>query len=295
MGKIRRPLQKAERRCRKQKGIAESRKPLRKIGKPLRKIGKRSRKIELRARKIGFQARKIPIFPRDSLASGNFGVLFCYQIFYHVHAWIYFVEVKYSQLKIHHLSDTPSTKGSGGRIYSDVFIKDVKATRRSSWLPFLPTLPDGHVLMAAFVGMDKDRFSLMFINDLQVICASGSDCKVHPGTGPVDESFHWCMICALKSHSCITCSGVRFADWISCAAARGEFYVSMLSQYRQEKFDHYKDNFSSLPLELCSYCQKSIALSIDGDPGPAGDAAGTSVEGTSVDSAGFLLSSKEHY
>jgi hypothetical protein len=98
-------LQKAERHCRKQKGIAESRKlltkvgkPLRKIGKPLRKIRKRARKIGLQARKIGFQARKIPIFPRDSLASSNLGVSFCYQICYHVRAWIYFVELKYSQL-----------------------------------------------------------------------------------------------------------------------------------------------------------------------------------------------------
>ncbi len=115
-------LQKAERYCGKQKGIAESRKPLtkvgkllRKIGKPLRKIGKRARKIGLRGRKIGFRARKITIFPRDSLASGDFGVSFSYQIYYHMHAWIYFVELKYSQLKINHLSDMPSTKGRWGR------------------------------------------------------------------------------------------------------------------------------------------------------------------------------------
>jgi hypothetical protein len=88
---------------------------------------------------------------------------------------------------------------------------------------------------------------------------------------------------------------VRFADWISGAAARREFSVPILSQYGQEKFDHYKDNFFSSPLELCSYCQKSISLSINGNPGPAGDAVGTSAEGTSVDSAGFVLSSEEHY
>ncbi len=52
---------------------------------------------------------------------------------------IYFVELKHSQLKINHLNDTPSTKAVGGGIYSDVFIKDVKATKRSSWVPFLPT------------------------------------------------------------------------------------------------------------------------------------------------------------
>jgi hypothetical protein len=31
----------------------------------------------------------------------------------HVCAWIYFVELKYSQLKIDHLNDTPSTKAVG--------------------------------------------------------------------------------------------------------------------------------------------------------------------------------------
>jgi hypothetical protein len=72
-------------------------------------------KIGLQARKIGFWARKIPIFPRDSLASGDFGVSFCYQICYHVRAWIYFVGLKYSQFKINHLSNTPSTKGSRWR------------------------------------------------------------------------------------------------------------------------------------------------------------------------------------
>ncbi len=30
--------------------------------------------------------------------------------------WIYFVEIKFSQLKINHLNDTPSTKAAGGRI-----------------------------------------------------------------------------------------------------------------------------------------------------------------------------------
>jgi hypothetical protein len=49
------------------------------------------------------------------------------------------------------------------------------------------------------------------------------------------------------------------------------------------------------PLELCSYCQKSIALGIDANSGPAGDAAGTSVEAISVASAGFALTCEEHY
>jgi hypothetical protein len=69
----------------------------------------------------------------------------------------------------------------------------------------------------------------------------------------------------------------------------------MLSGYGQEKFNLYKDDFSLLLLELCSYCQKSIALSIDANPGLAGDATGTSFEGISVDSAGFAPTCEEHY
>ncbi len=36
------------------------------------------------------------------------------------------MEIQYSQLKINHLSDTPSTKAARGGIFSGVFIKDVK-------------------------------------------------------------------------------------------------------------------------------------------------------------------------
>jgi hypothetical protein len=36
------------------------------------------------------------------------------------------VEIQYSQLKINHLKDTPSTKAAGGGIYSGVLLKDVK-------------------------------------------------------------------------------------------------------------------------------------------------------------------------
>jgi hypothetical protein len=103
------------------------------------------------------------------------------------------------------------------------------------------------------------------------------------------------MNCTLKFHSCITCSGVRFADWLSGAAAGREFSVLMLLQYGQEKFNLYKDDFSSLPLELCLYCQKSIARGIDANSSPAGDETGTSVEGISVDSADFAPTCKEHY
>jgi len=162
--------------------------------------------------------------------------------------------------------------------------------------PKCPVLPDGRALTAAFVGMDKDRFSLMFADDVQVLCASGSDCKIHPCAGLVDESFLRCMNCALKFHSCITCSGVRFADWISAASAR-----EMLSQYGQEKFNRYKDDFSLSLLELCSYCQKSIALSIDvGRSCGAAMITITAVPATAAGDVmgtvgGDLLSSEEHY
>jgi hypothetical protein len=59
-------------------------------------------------------------------------------------ARIYFIELKYSQLKIKHLNDTPPTKAVGGRIYSGVFDKDVKVPvkvmRRSSLVPLLPKI-----------------------------------------------------------------------------------------------------------------------------------------------------------
>jgi hypothetical protein len=41
-------------------------------------------------------------------------------------AWIWFSEIKYSQLKINHLNDTPSTKAARGGIYCGVLLKDIK-------------------------------------------------------------------------------------------------------------------------------------------------------------------------
>ncbi len=58
--------------------------------------------------------------------NGNFGVSFRHQICYHARAWIYFVDIKYSQFKINHLNNRPSTKAAGGGIYSGVLLKDVK-------------------------------------------------------------------------------------------------------------------------------------------------------------------------
>jgi hypothetical protein len=73
-----------------------------------------------------------------------------------------------------------------------------------------------------------------------------SDCNVHPGAGPVGESFYCCMNCTIKFHSCITCSGVQFGDWISPVLLHAASSVSTLSQCGQENFDHYKDVFSLL-------------------------------------------------
>ena len=60
--------------------------------------------------------------------NGDFGVSFRHQNCYHARAWIYFVDLKYSQLKINYLNNTPSTKAAGGGIYSGVFDKDVKVS-----------------------------------------------------------------------------------------------------------------------------------------------------------------------
>ncbi len=43
---------------------------------PLKKAESRWRKLNFVWGKLDFRRRKIPIFPRDSLVSGNFGVLF---------------------------------------------------------------------------------------------------------------------------------------------------------------------------------------------------------------------------
>jgi hypothetical protein len=128
--------------------------------------------------------------------------------------------------------------------------------------PDCPTLPDGRVLTAALVGMDEAGFSSMFPDGIQVCCASGSSCNVHAGTDSVEKSPHRWMNCALKFHSCITCSGSCFGDWY-LVMAEGGFLKSMLSEYGQEKYHQYSVNLLSLPLELCSYCKSSLSLSMD--------------------------------
>ncbi len=57
------------------------------------------------------------------------------------------VEVQHSQLKINHLSDTPSTKAAGGRIFSGVFTQGHPGTTQGqedfelSWYLFFQQFP----------------------------------------------------------------------------------------------------------------------------------------------------------
>ncbi len=63
--------------------------------------------------------------------------------------------MKYSQLEINHLNNTPSTKAAGGAIYSGVLLKGVKVpvkVRRtlSSLVPLLPTVCKGNESMPLY-------------------------------------------------------------------------------------------------------------------------------------------------
>ncbi len=127
--------------------------------------------------------------------------------------------------------------------------------------PDCPTLPDGRILSAALVGMDEDRFRSMFLDGIQVCCASGSSCNVHASADFVEKSPHCCMNCALKFHLCITCSGSCFGDWY-LIVAKGGFSKSMLSEYGQEKYDQYSNKLSSSPLELCHQKQHHVPYSL---------------------------------
>ncbi len=73
---------KLESRWRNWKAIEENQKAIEEIGKPVEESGKPLKKAESRWRKSNFvcgksdfRRSKIPIFPRDSLVSGDFGVL----------------------------------------------------------------------------------------------------------------------------------------------------------------------------------------------------------------------------
>ncbi len=74
---------KLESSWRKRKAIEENGKPLEKLESRWRRFSWISRRLESRWRKLNFvwgksefRRRKIPIFSRNSLVSGNFGVLF---------------------------------------------------------------------------------------------------------------------------------------------------------------------------------------------------------------------------
>ncbi len=73
---IGKPLKKAESHWRKWKAIEEKRKAVDESRKPLKKTESRRRKSDFVCGKLDFRRRKIPIFPRDSLVSGNYGVSF---------------------------------------------------------------------------------------------------------------------------------------------------------------------------------------------------------------------------
>ena len=69
----------------------------------------------------------------------------------------------------------------------------------------------------------------MFTDNIQVLCASGSDCNFYLDAGPINESLHQCMNCALKFHSCITCSGVQFCQLDQCCCKGRVFSVNPLT------------------------------------------------------------------
>ncbi len=125
--------QKAESLYEKKKAITESRKQLRKAerrwGKPLQKAERRwGKPLQKAERRWGKPLRKLESHWQNLEShwgywkavdktwkaveeNGNFGVSCWHQNCYHACSWIYFVNLKYSQFKINHHSDTPSIKG----------------------------------------------------------------------------------------------------------------------------------------------------------------------------------------
>ncbi len=138
--------------------------------------------------------------------------------------------------------------------------------------PDCPALLDGCIQTHVLDGMDKDRFYSLFLDGVQIHCASGAKCNIHPGASPVDESPHRCMNCALKFHSCITCGGSPFGDWL-CLPINEGFSCQMLSLYGQERFAAYKDDLLS-PLEISFYCQDNLCLNIEASVARAETACG---------------------
>ncbi len=70
------------------------------------------------------------------------------------------MEIQYSQLKINHLSDTPSTKAAGGGIFSGVFTQGRQGTTQGqedfelSWYLFFQQKE----LVFSYVGFIWDHF-----------------------------------------------------------------------------------------------------------------------------------------
>jgi hypothetical protein len=102
-------------------------------------------------------------------------------------ARIYFVELKYSQLNINHLNDTPSTKAVRGGIYSGVFDKDVKVpvkvTRRSSLVPLLPTFVLSWLLARSRMTQARFAWTSKTLDALDVVQGPAEDKVVGVGRG----------------------------------------------------------------------------------------------------------------
>jgi hypothetical protein len=90
--------------------------------------------------------------------------------------------------------------------------------------PDCPTLPDGASSRLHLLGWTRIDSARMYLDGIQVRCVSGSSCNVHVGADSVEKSPHRCMKCALKFHSCITCSGSCFGHWY-LVVTKGGFLV----------------------------------------------------------------------
>ncbi len=111
----RKALRKAERRRRKQKAIDESWKAVEENWKAVEENWKASKKNWITSEENWISGKESPNFPKRFSSFWKFWGLILLPDLLPRARMDYFVELKYSQLKINHLSDTPSTKGSQGR------------------------------------------------------------------------------------------------------------------------------------------------------------------------------------
>jgi hypothetical protein len=104
-------------------------------------------------------------------------------------------------------------------------------------------------LTAALVGMDKDRFNSMFLDGIQVRCASGSSCNVHAGADSVENSPH-------RDYNNTTISLARWRATKSAMAARAMATTKRVAgeQRRQrdsvEKSPHRDYNDTTISLAM---------------------------------------------